>query len=129
MGQVLEDGVLVPIKLGSDSDSDLPDKISPWSNLPDQIDTILMNPPFGTKNNKGIDLNFVKAAMNLKPQAIYSLHKSSTRDFLTRKIAKLDPTYSVEVLAQMRYDLENTYKFHKKKSVDIEIDLLRIFLK
>lgn len=30
-----------------------------------------------------------------------------------------------EVLAELRYDLPSTYKFHKKKSVDIEVDFYR----
>uniref|UniRef100_A0A8C3W6D1 Methyltransferase-like protein 5 n=1 Tax=Catagonus wagneri TaxID=51154 RepID=A0A8C3W6D1_9CETA len=47
------------------------------------FDTVIMNPPFGTKNNK-----------------------------------------------ELRYDLPASYTFHKKKSVDIEVDLIRFsFLK
>ena len=30
-----------------------------------------------------------------------------------------------EVLAQLRFDLPQTYRFHKQKSVDIEVDLVR----
>lgn len=29
-------------------------------------------------------------------------------------------------IAQFRYNLDNTYKFHKRKSVDIDVDLWRI---
>lgn len=43
------------------------------------VDTVIMNPPFGTRN-KGIDTVFLKAALNLASHAVYSLHKSSTRD-------------------------------------------------
>ena len=31
----------------------------------------------------------------------------------------------VEVIAELRYNLSNTLKFHKKKSVDIEVDFYR----
>ncbi len=31
----------------------------------------------------------------------------------------------MEVVAQLRWDIPAMYKFHKKKSVDIEVDLLR----
>jgi hypothetical protein len=42
------------------------------------FDTILMNPPFGTRNT-GIDSQFlIKAMSNAK--VVYSLHKTSTRD-------------------------------------------------
>jgi len=44
------------------------------------FDTVIMNPPFGTKNNKGTDMAFLKTALEMARTAVYSLHKSSTRD-------------------------------------------------
>ena len=32
-----------------------------------------------------------------------------------------------EVVAEMKFDIPNMYKFHKQKSVDVEVDLLRIY--
>lgn len=32
---------------------------------------------------------------------------------------------SMEVMAELRFDLPATYRFHKQKSVDIEVDLIR----
>uniref|UniRef100_A0A2K5YGT9 Methyltransferase-like protein 5 n=1 Tax=Mandrillus leucophaeus TaxID=9568 RepID=A0A2K5YGT9_MANLE len=67
----------------------------------DSFDTVIMNPPFGTKNNKGIDTAFLKTALEMARTAVYSLHKSS----------------------------ENIpYKFHKNKSVDIGVDLIQFSL-
>ena len=40
-------------------------------------DVVITNPPFGTKNNEGIDLVFLQAAKNISSSVIYSLHKSS----------------------------------------------------
>lgn len=31
----------------------------------------------------------------------------------------------VVVLAQLRFDIPATYKFHKRESVDVEVDLIR----
>jgi len=42
------------------------------------FDVIVMNPPFGTKKNVGIDARFVQHALNYAP-VVYSLHKTSTR--------------------------------------------------
>lgn len=42
------------------------------------FDTVLMNPPFGTRNN-GIDTAFVLKGMQ-HASVVYSLHKTSTRD-------------------------------------------------
>lgn len=43
------------------------------------VDTVVMNPPFGTRK-KGADMEFLSAAMKVASQAVYSLHKTSTRE-------------------------------------------------
>uniref|UniRef100_A0A6I8P6S3 Methyltransferase-like protein 5 n=2 Tax=Ornithorhynchus anatinus TaxID=9258 RepID=A0A6I8P6S3_ORNAN len=57
--------------------------------LPDRMsksfDTVIMNPPFGTKHNKGMDMLFLKTALQLARTAVYSLHKSSTREHIQKK--------------------------------------------
>lgn len=87
------------------------------------FDTVIMNPPFGTKNQKHADYLFLKQAVKLSNHAVYSLHKSSTRAFLQRKAAELN--LKLEVVAELRFDISNLYKFHKKNSVDVEVDLIR----
>lgn len=44
-----------------------------------QFDTVIMNPPFGTKHNAGTDVKFLEIAFELTSGTVYSLHKSSTR--------------------------------------------------
>ncbi|CAG9833870.1 unnamed protein product [Diabrotica balteata] len=87
------------------------------------FDTVLMNPPFGTKHNAGIDMRFLEIAINLSRKAVYSLHKTSTRSFILKQADSLG--VKAEVLAELSYDLPSTYKFHKKKSVDIQVDFYR----
>lgn len=94
-----------------------------WDRTNKMFDIVVMNPPFGTKQNKGIDMVFLKRAIDSSTKAVYSLHKSSTRDHVLKKAR--DFGVQGEVLAQLRYDLPNTYKFHKKQSKDIEVDFLR----
>lgn len=45
------------------------------------FDTVIMNPPFGTRNT-GIDTAFVLKGMQYS-SAVYSLHKTSTREVCT----------------------------------------------
>lgn len=87
------------------------------------FDTVIMNPPFGTKHNAGMDVRFLEVAMRLANTAVYSLHKTSTREFLRKKAAEWG--VHAEVVAELRYNLDATYRFHKKKSVDIEVDCWR----
>jgi len=91
-----------------------------WEN---KFDTVIMNPPFGTKHNKGLDVKFLQTGVKMATRAVYSLHKTSTRDHILKKAA--DIGVSVSVLAELRYDLPNTYKHHKKSSVDINVDFIR----
>ncbi|XP_062259457.1 rRNA N6-adenosine-methyltransferase METTL5 [Platichthys flesus] len=88
-----------------------------------KFDTVIMNPPFGTKHNQGMDMKFLKAALTMAKTAVYSLHKTSTREHIQKR-AK-DWGVKMEVIAELRYDLPASYKFHKKKSVDIQVDFLR----
>lgn len=91
------------------------------------FDTVILNPPFGTKHNQGIDMEFLKTALALSKTSVYSLHKSVTRAHIAKKAE--DWGIKMKVLAQLRYNLENSYKFHKKKSVDIEVDFIRFYHK
>lgn len=45
-----------------------------------KFDTVIMNPPFGTKQNQGLDMVFLKQAIRMSAGFVYSLHKTSTRD-------------------------------------------------
>lgn len=93
------------------------------------VDTVVTNPPFGTKPDKaGIDMQFLKLACRLARRAVYSFHKSSTRDYVLRTMNALPKVASVTVVAEMKFDLPRTYKFHQQTSVDVEVDLIWVEL-
>nr|XP_033800057.1 methyltransferase-like protein 5 isoform X2 [Geotrypetes seraphini] len=79
-----------------------------------RFDTVIMNPPFGTKYNKGLDMTFLKTALQIAREAVYSLHKTSTREHIQKKAEEWK--IKMEVIAELRYDLPASFKFHKKKS-------------
>mmetsp|Transcript_7723 Transcript_7723/g.11101 ORF Transcript_7723/g.11101 Transcript_7723/m.11101 type:complete len:294 (+) Transcript_7723:82-963(+) len=89
------------------------------------IDTVFTNPPFGTKHNAGIDVQFLYTATRLARRAVYSFHKSSTREYLVKK-CRDEWNLDVQVVAKMQFDIPNMYKFHTKKSVDVDVDLIRV---
>ncbi|RWR73457.1 methyltransferase-like protein 5 [Cinnamomum micranthum f. kanehirae] len=88
------------------------------------VDTVVMNPPFGTRK-KGSDMDFLVAALKVASQAVYSLHKTSTRDHVKRTALRDFNAKSADVLCELRFDVPQMYKFHKKKEVDIAVDLWR----
>jgi len=74
-----------------------------FENVPSRLlkiaDTVVMNPPFGTRS-KGIDVLFLKIACQMSRQAVYSLHKTSTREYIVRKAREWG--WDVEVIAEMK---------------------------
>ncbi|KAL7569070.1 hypothetical protein ACA910_016913 [Epithemia clementina (nom. ined.)] len=89
------------------------------------VDTVLTNPPFGTKDNAGMDLRFLKTATRLARRAVYSFHKTSTRAFMKKHVESVWKM-SFTVVAEMQFDIPNTFKFHKQQNVNIQVDLIRI---
>ncbi|GLJ30167.1 hypothetical protein SUGI_0596720 [Cryptomeria japonica] len=88
------------------------------------VDTVIMNPPFGTRK-KGADLEFLSTALKVSAGAVYSLHKTTTREHVQRSAIQNLNAKTAEVLCQLRFDLPVLYKFHKKREVDIMVDLWR----
>ncbi|XP_009607551.1 uncharacterized protein LOC107797895 isoform X3 [Nicotiana tabacum] len=89
------------------------------------VETVVMNPPFGTRR-KGADMEFLSAAMKVASQAVYSLHKTTTREHVKRAALREYNARTAEVICELRYDVPQLYKFHKKKEVDIAVDLWRL---
>ena len=94
-----------------------------------KFDTVIMNPPFGTKDEShNIDMLFLETAVLLSNCAVYSFHKSSTRKYIVEKKAK-ELNVKAEVLESFKFKLPKTYKFHKKKVDCVEVDFIRFSMK
>eukprot|EP00736_Rhodelphis_marinus_P011937 Rmarinus@m.20173 len=89
------------------------------------FDTIVMNPPFGTRK-KGVDMEFLKVAFQLARGSVYSLHKTSTRNHILKTASSWGA--KCEVVAELRFDIPNMYKHHKKRTQDVQVDFLRFDL-
>jgi len=86
------------------------------------IDTVLMNPPFGTRKPHA-DLRFLQCALQLA-NVIYTIHKSSTRRFLEHWL--LDQGLSFERMMVTKMDIPRQFRFHRKPRRPVEVDVLRI---
>lgn len=74
-----------------------------------KVDTVIQNPPFGTKD-KHIDKLFLEKAMNLSNK-IYSIHKITSKTFI-EKLA--GDKFNIQI-KNIEIPLKRIYKFHKKK--------------
>ena len=87
-----------------------------------------MNPPFGTKNNEGVDMQLLQAAtFALKPGGqLFTLHKASTRSYIEKFVKEQCQDCKCELLQLIKFDLPKTYKFQKEKSRAIEVVLVKL---
>ena len=83
---------------------------------------VIMNPPYGTRTSHA-DTRFLVKAVQLAP-VVYSIHKSSTRDFLVRLVTRSG--CQVDQIRSMRMDIPHMFEFHEKKRETVEVDLYRI---
>ncbi|TVU12427.1 hypothetical protein EJB05_46071 [Eragrostis curvula] len=64
------------------------------------IDTVVMNPPFGTRR-KGADMEFLSVGLKVASQAVYSLHKTSTREHIKKTALRDCGAINAEVLCEV----------------------------
>ncbi len=100
-----------------------------WQNknildLYDKFDTIIQNPPFGTKI-KHSDKLFLEKALDLG-KVTYSIHKSTekVRQFINKYVKELGGKITETISCD--FNIPNTYEFHKKRSYYVKIDIYRI---
>jgi predicted RNA methylase len=86
------------------------------------VDVVIMNPPFGTRNEHA-DTLFLTRALMAAP-IVYSLHKTSTEEFLTGWVTK----QHARITSRWRFafPLKATMALHTKRIERIEVTCLRI---
>lgn len=87
-----------------------------------QVDTVLMNPPFGTRQPHA-DVKFLQIALELG-KTIYTIHKASTRRFLQRWLRE----HGADNVRVISTDMEipHQFPFHTRKRDYVAVDVLRI---
>ena len=84
-------------------------------------DTIIQNPPFGTKKRK-MDTKFLKKAFEIG-NVVYSLHKKGNYDFI-RNFA-LENGFELVEMEDLNFPIKAMFEVHKKRKVVIEVELYR----
>jgi len=87
-----------------------------------RVETVFMNPPFGTKKAHA-DLRFLECALRLG-RVVYSIHKSSTRQFLTDWLLKRG--FNSERLKATEIQIPHQFSFHRKTRQSVEVDVIRV---
>lgn len=88
------------------------------------IDTVVSNPPFGTKK-RGADVEFLRKAVSIA-NVVYSIHLAgeTNRKFLSEVIRELGG--SVTQIETFQFPIPKIYEFHRKARHLVSVDLYRI---
>jgi putative methylase len=82
----------------------------------------IMNPPYGTRSVHA-DARFLDKAFELAP-VIYSIHKSSTREFLVKYVQ--GSNRRIDEVRSLRMKIPHLFSFHTRKWSSVDVDLCRI---
>ena len=78
---------------------------NPSCEYKEYFDTVVMNPPFGTKNNEGIDMKLLACCIKaVKPGGVvYSLHKESTSKFIVKHVETNHSDCEIQLLSKIQF--------------------------
>jgi putative methylase len=87
-----------------------------------EFDTVVMNPPFGTKQ-RHLDKIFLTKAIQIG-HVVYSIHKSSTREYISRYLARRG--CKVHAIHEYIMDVPWMFEHHKKRKHPVKVDCYRV---
>lgn len=96
--------------------------VSSIANVEGRYDTVMMNPPYGTRVPH-LDVRFLERAFELAPVS-YSIHKSSTRNYLRELIRERNRR--IDIVRSMTLSIPHLFPFHHKRRENVKVDLYRI---
>ena len=87
-----------------------------------EVDIVIQNPPFGTKE-KHIDKKFLETAFSVS-KIIYSMHKYSTQKFV-EAITK-DHNFNITHVWRYEFPIKAVHTYHKKPVKYVDVGLWRL---
>jgi len=88
----------------------------------EQVDIVIQNPPFGTKNEHA-DKAFLEKAFKITDH-IYSFHKTNTRRFI-EAITK-DNQFKIDQEFKYSFPIKRAHDFHKRDIHRIEVSCFKL---
>lgn len=84
------------------------------------VDTVLMNPPFGAQRAHA-DRSFWTTALGSARRAVYAFALADSRTFIEQRA--VEHFARIESTEPVRWDLPATFPHHRKRRVEIAVDL------
>jgi putative methylase len=86
------------------------------------FDTVIMNPPFGTKQ-RHLDKVFLRKAIQIGRVA-YSIHKSATREYILGYLKRCG--CKVNAIHEYTLDIPRMFEHHRKRRHFVKVDSYRV---
>jgi len=92
-----------------------------------KADTVVMNPPFGVYS-PGIDMEFLISALNLKPYAIYSIHKHSDQllHVIQRILKQYGDEYIIASITINNMAIPQIFETHRRRIHRFKVAIVKI---
>jgi len=87
-----------------------------------RFDTVLMNPPFGTKR-RHVDKIFLRKAIGIG-RVVYSIHKSATREHILAYLERCG--CKVRAIHEYTLEIPRMFEHHRKRRHPVSVDCYRI---
>ena len=87
-----------------------------------EVDIVVQNPPFGTKDLHA-DKRFLEKAFSVAP-IVYSMHKATTKKFV-EAICR-DHGFHITDYWEFQFPIKAAFKFHEKPVVKVDVGLWRM---
>uniref|UniRef100_A0A7C2VGR3 Methyltransferase domain-containing protein n=1 Tax=Ignisphaera aggregans TaxID=334771 RepID=A0A7C2VGR3_9CREN len=90
-----------------------------------KVETVIMNPPFGI-HRRGADILFLKKALELKPSAIYTIHKYNPQSHIVISRLVQRHGYSIAVMVVRNMHIPAIYPMHRRRIHHFRVALYAI---
>jgi len=87
-----------------------------------EFDTVIMNPPFGTKQ-KHVDKVFLNKAIQIG-DIVYSIHKSATREHILQYLKQCG--CKVDAIHEYTLNIPKMFEHHRKRKYPVRVDCYRV---
>ncbi|NPA23581.1 MAG: methyltransferase domain-containing protein [Crenarchaeota archaeon] len=88
------------------------------------FDVVFQNPPFGIQSRRGMDIEFLRAAMS-SGRIVYTIHKAKTLDYVVRRI--VESGHRVAVVGERVINVPMIYGHHRKRVHKVRVVLLYVY--
>lgn len=87
-----------------------------------EVDTVLQNPPFGTRR-RHMDIIFLEKALSVS-KVVYSVHKSGNIEFIRRVVERLGGI--VDEVWSSTIRIPKIHRFHVKAVYPVDVEIFRV---